>query len=121
MSQATQCIIVSTPVYGPVMNVITAITSTANAQVTTLNDHGYVDGTIVRFSIPSALGMIQIDQMTTPIVVTGDTTFTTLIDTTHFDTFAVPGSPDSHTNLCSLVIPIGELNGTLKAAERNIL
>ncbi len=119
--QASQCAIVTTPTYGPVTNVVTAITKAASAAVTTLNNHGYVDGTIVRFDIPAACGMPQIDQLTSPLVVTGATTFTTLIDSTKFDTFAVPTSPNPHVNICSLCVPVGELSSTLKAAVQNLL
>lgn len=119
--QASQCAIVSNPTFGPVTNVVTAITNAAIAAVTTLNSHGYVDGTIVRFDIPAACGMPQIDQLASPIVVTGLTTFTTLIDSSKFDSFSVPSAPNPHINICSLVVPIGELNNTLKASVQNIL
>lgn len=119
--QSSRCAIVPSPVFGPVMNIVTAITKADLASVTTLNNHGYVDGTIIRFDIPVACGMRQIDQQTSPIIVTGDTTFSTLINSTKFDTFAVPASPNVHTNICSLVVPIGEVSSTLKASVHNIL
>jgi len=116
-----QCYAVRRPVYGPAMRIIASITNAQFPTVTTTFEHGYVDGTIVRFDIPPALGMIQIDQMTSPIVVTSTTTFTIDIDTTQFTPFSIPVDPDPHTNICGLCVPIGELNGTLKAALRNRL
>ncbi len=112
---------VATPVYGPGMTVISAITNATLAAVTTTTNHGYVDGTIVRFDVTPACGMAQIDQMTSPIVVIGNTTFTTEIDSTLFAAFAIPASPDVHTNICSLCVPIGSENDTLEPAVRNIL
>jgi len=119
--QASRCALVPVPIYGPVTNVVTAITKASLAVVTTLNDHGYVDGTIVRFDIPPACGMPQIDQLTSPIVVTGATSFTTLVNSTTFDDFAVPVAPNVHTNICSLVVPIGGLSSTLEASVHNLL
>jgi hypothetical protein len=116
-----RCKIPSMPVYGPIMTVITAITNSSPAQITTNTNHGYVSGTIVRFDIPPACGMQQIDQMFAPILVTGPTTFTAAIDTTFFSVFAIPEDADVHTNVCSLCVPIGEINETLLAAEKNIL
>ncbi len=109
------------PVYGPAMRIISAITNARVPQVTTTSAHGYVDGTIVRFDIPPADGMQQLNQLTSPIIVTGSTTFTFAIDTTQFDTFAIPVGAGLHTNICALVVPIGELNSTLKASLVNQL
>lgn len=116
-----RCNIISTPTYGPIMTVIEAITKATLAAVTTTTDHGYVDGTVVRLDITPACGMFQMDQLTSPILVTGARTFTTIIDSTQFDAFAIPVAPDVHTNICSLCVPIGSKNDTLEPAERNIL
>jgi hypothetical protein len=116
-----QCYAYQDPVYGPAMRIITAITNSPFAQVTTSFPHGYPNGTVIRFDIPPALGMIQLDQMTSPIVVTSPTTFTTLIDTTTFAQFSIPVGLSSKINVCGLSVPIGSSNETLAPAEKNLL
>lgn len=116
-----QCYAYRTPVYGPAMRLISSITNSTAATVTTTFDHGYVDGTIVRFDIPPACGMQQINQLTSPIIVTGTTTFTIAIDTTQFSPFSVPSGLGPFIDICAQVVPIGEENKTLKAAVVNQL
>lgn len=118
---AYQCYAYTDPVFGPAMRIISAITNAEIPTVTTTFDHGYVDGTVIRFDIPPALGMIQLDQMTSPILVTGATTFTIDIDTTTFIPFAIPVGLSSKINICGLSVPIGSKNDTLAPAEENIL
>jgi hypothetical protein len=115
------CYALTSPVYGPAMRIISAITNAANASVTTTFDHGYVDGTIIRFDIPPALGMQQLNQQTSPIVVTGPTTFIISINTTNFEPFAIPSGLSPHINICGLSVPIGEVNSTLEASVINQL
>lgn len=103
------------PLFYPVRRRITAITSANPAVVTTAEDHGYTVGQEVRFSIPSAFGMIQLDnqfsfstgnQFATITAVTAHT-FTINVDTTGFTAFtfplaaAVPFTPAE-------VVPFGE-------------
>jgi hypothetical protein len=118
---AYQCYAYANPVYGPAMRIITAITNSPFALVTTSFAHGYPNGTVVRFDIPPALGMIQLDQMTSPIVVTSPTTFTITIDTTQFAPFVIPVGLSSKINVCGLSVPIGSNNDTLAPAEINLL
>jgi|SRR5579872_5126477 hypothetical protein len=118
---AYQCFAIQNPVYGPAMRIISAITNSANAQVTTTFAHGYPNGTVVRFDIPPALGMVQINQMTSPIVVTSTTTFTVNIDTTTFAPFSIPVGTPPQVNICGLSVAIGSANGTLAPAEVNQL
>lgn len=115
------CYAYAMPVYGPAMRLISSITNSTAASVTTTFAHGYVDGTIVRFDIPPACGMPQINQQTAPILVTGTTTFTVPIDTTLYQAFSVPAGLGPFINVCPQVIPVGELDNTLKAAVVNQL
>jgi len=116
-----QCFALRKPVYGPAMRLIASITNARNALVTTTFEHGYVDGTIVRFDIPPALGMIQIDQMTAPLVVTSPVSFVVPIDTTNFTPFSIPVGLSPQIDVCGLVVPIGEVAETLKASLVNQL
>lgn len=109
------------PVFQPAMRIIAAITNALPAVVTTTFAHQYKSGTIVRLDIPPADGMQQITGQTFPILVTGDTTFTIPVDTSNFDAFAIPVSPSPHTNICAMVVPVGEVAPTLDAATVNVL
>jgi hypothetical protein len=116
-----QCYAYPKPVFGPAMRLISSITNSTAAVVTTTFSHGYVNGTIIRFDIPTACGMQQINQQTAPIFVTGATTFTVPIDTTLYQPFSVPSGLGPFINVCAQSVPIGENNDTLQAAVRNIL
>jgi hypothetical protein len=116
-----QCFAYRHPVYGPAMRIIAAVTNSPFAQVTTTFEHGYPNGTIVRFDIPPALGMTQLNQLTSPIVITSPTTFSTNIDTSLFAPFVIPVLASSKINICGLSVPIGSSNNTLAPAEKNLL
>ena len=116
----TNCYSNPTPIYQPAMRIITSITNANPAIVTTTSDHNYLTGEIIRLIIPEGFGMTQADGLFGEITDTGDTTFTIDIDTTTFDTFAVPSPlPDAYT--CAQTIPIGERNSLLSAATKNTL
>jgi hypothetical protein len=114
-----QCYAYTHPVYGPAMRLISSITNAYPAQVTTTFAHGYVDGTIVRFDLPPATGMQQLNQMTSPILVTGLTTFTIDVNTIPFAPFSVPVGLGPFIDVCPQVVPIGSFSDTLKPAVRN--
>lgn len=116
-----QCYAYQSPVYGPAMRLISSITQATAATVTTTFAHGYVDGTVVRFDIPPACGMQQLDQQTASIVVTGSTTFTVPIDTTYYQPFTVPVGLGPFINICAQVVPLGSDNKTLEPAVVNQL
>lgn len=116
-----QCIIAAGPTFEPYATVASSITNAAVPTVTTTFAHSYVDGTIVRFDIPHACGMHQLNQQTSPILVTGPTTFTISIDTTQYDTFSFPSGLGPLVDRCTSILPIGELNSTLKASLVNVL
>jgi hypothetical protein len=110
------------PIFQPAMRIIAAITNSYPAMVTTTFAHQYKTGTIVRLDIPPADGMQQISGNTYPIIVTGATTFTIPENTTNFDAFAIPIAPiPAYTNVCAMVVPVGEVNETLAAATVNVL
>lgn len=115
------CFAYPKPVFGPAMRLIASITQANPAVVTTTFAHGYVTGTIVRLDIPISCGMQQANQMTGAIVVTSPTTFAINIDTSSFDAFTIPTGLPPWVNICPQVVPIGEVNETLKAALQNIL
>lgn len=117
----SQCYAITNPTFQPAMRLISAISQSNPAQVTTTFAHQYVSGTIVRLDIPSADGMEELAGTIWPITVTSATTFTIPVNSTTFSAFAIPESPPFHENTCAQVVPIGEINSTLAAATRNVL
>lgn len=109
------------PIFQPAMRIITAITNSFPAQVTTSFPHDYFDGTIVRLIIPNGFGMTQANQLKGAIVVDSPTTFLIDIDTIFFDPFVVPAENPGHYYTKAQVVPVGELSATLRAATQNVL
>lgn len=115
------CYAIPVPAFQPAMRLISAITNAYPATVTTTFPHLYISGIILRLDIPEACGMQQANKMIGTIIVTGASTFTINIDTTNFDTFSIPISPNPHVDTCAQCVPIGEDNSILRAAEQNVL
>lgn len=99
------CAAVESPPFQPAMRVVSAVTQSYPAQVTTTFAHDYNTGLIVSFRVPKGFGMTQLDKKVGIITIVDDTNFTVDIDTTGFDAFAVPGS---YTQ-CPQVLPVGEI------------
>lgn len=108
------------PTFQPAMRVISSITNAYPAAVTTTINHQYQTGIIARLNIPLGFGMTQANGMYGSIVVTGDTTFTIDIDTTHFDAFLAPVTYPLDYQYAQ-VTPMGEINQLLSSATRNVL
>lgn len=114
-------------VFQPRDMLIISITNANPAVVTTSFDgvnpgnNNYVTGTIVRLNIPIAFGMQQANQQFAPITVITSSTFSIALDTTLFDTFAVPSPLPPHLVSFAQATPIGEVNGILTAAVQNVL
>ena len=100
---------------------ISAITNANPAAVTTTTNHDYEDGDIVRLLIPDSFGMRQADKLKGKITITGADTFTVDIDTTKFDTFAVPSPVPWYVNATAQVLPVGEISANLGGATQNVL
>lgn len=100
------------PIFYPRHRLITKITSASSAVVTLSVTHGFTVGQEVRFVVPAAFGMTEIDGLTGTITaidttVTSGNTITVDIDTSSFTAFsfplaaAVPFSP-------AMVVPVGQ-------------
>ena len=109
------------PIFQPAMRLISAITNSNPAQVTTTFAHQYRSGLIVRLDIPVPDGMQEANGLTGAIVVDSTTTFLINIDTTTFSPFSIPPSPGPFDDTCAQVVPIGEINEQLDQATRNVL
>jgi hypothetical protein len=104
---------------------ISAVTNSYPAMVTTAVDHQYITGITVRLLIPEACGMQQLNNYLGKITYAGPDTFTIDIDTTYFDAFVIPGisapAVSDHIDTCAQVLPIGEDPYQITAPLRNIL
>lgn len=116
-----QCDAIERPTFQPAFRIISAITQSNPATITTTVAHNYTDGQIIRILVPQNNGMVQINDMTGVITVTSDTTFTIPIDTTSFSAFVVPPSDPWYINRCPLTVPVGEIATTLAGATQNVL
>ena len=113
---------VAFPTFQLAMRVISNITQSPIANVTTTINHQYIVGTIVRFDMPLGTGMPQINQQVgTILTIPTPTTFTVSIDTTQYDPFV--GSPTFPPAYAGdpQVVPIAENNDILTAATQNVL
>lgn len=99
--------------FDPKVRIVSDVTQNYRAEVTTTEDHGYETGYVVRLFVPPAYGMSIYES--SKIVVTGDRTFTTYIDTTFQNAFVTPTfSANGQGFTQAQVVPI---SGT----ERNTL
>lgn len=115
------CDAIENPTFLPAYRLISAITTANPAVVTTTFNHDYTDDQIIRFQVPNIYGMTEIDGKEARVTVTGETTFSVDIDATLFTPFSVPAMPPPHSNRCALIIPVGEVGGTLAGATQNVL
>ena len=78
---------------------IVSITNANPCVVTTVNDHNYPAGVKVRFNIPTAFGMQQLNSLTAQIISVTNNTMTLALDTLNFLPFAYPSSlPEAYTS-----------------------
>lgn len=67
--------------------------------ITTVNDHGYVAGMMVRFLIPNAFGMVQLNDLDGQVIAVTNNSLTVNLDSTRFTPFAYPSPlPSAYTN-----------------------
>jgi hypothetical protein len=104
-------IVNASPRYYPRNRFITAITAASSAVVTLSVTHGFTAGQTVRFVVPSAFGMTQMDGLlgTITAVSTANNTITVNIDSSAFTAFAFPTSATAATGVTfAQVVPVGE-------------
>lgn len=115
------------PTFQPAMRVIVSITNTDPVIITTMYEHQYHDGLIVRIDIPSDDGMQELNQKTGTVTVIDANSFSLPINTIFFEPFVIPEDPDNpgtpppQAQICAMVVPIGEDNTILNQATRNVL
>lgn len=116
-----QGFVVANPTFLPARRQVTAITRVLNAAVTTLSNHLFETGDIVRLYVPIGWGMIQIDHLVGTVTVTGATTFTIDINSSNFDAFVTPPNPSPTVISVAQVVPVGQINSKLTQSTRNVL
>jgi len=100
------------PLYYPRHRSITKITNASSAVVTMSVTHGFTVGQEVRFVVPEAFGMVEMDGLKGTITaidttVTSGNTITVDIDSSAFSAFSFPLSAAAPFSQ-ALVIPVGE-------------
>lgn len=77
---------------------ILSVTNSNPCIVTTVNDHDYVAGMMVRFLIPTQFGMTELNEVNCQVISLTPDTLTLNLDSTHFSVFSYPSPlPSSYT------------------------
>lgn len=77
---------------------IESITKAYPMVVTTVNNHGYVAGMMVRFLIPVQFGMSELNGINAQVLSITDDTLTVDVDSTNFSEFSYPSPlPSAYT------------------------
>ncbi len=110
------------PMFQPAMRIVIAVTNSFPALVTTSFPHQYIDGLIARLVIPEGFGMVLEDPLNEGVVtVLNDTQFYLSIDTQFVEPFVIPAPfPVAFTSPAQIV-PVGEVNSSLRSATQNVL
>jgi hypothetical protein len=113
------------PIFQPAMRtILDIVTDSENSDyaiITTAIPNQYQVGMIVRLNIPKGYGMEQANQKFAPIVsIDTPYVFTMAIDVTEFEPFVAPTTFPENAQYAQ-VTPIGEINGILSSATRNVL
>lgn len=107
-----RCYVNPSTIFQPGATLLATIAQAVQPAVTTTTAHKYKSGLIVRFDIPQACGMQQLDGMTSRILVTGAMAFTAVdIDSSSFAPFNAHPFADNmypSVNICSQCVPVGE-------------
>lgn len=66
--------------------------------VTTVDDHGYRAGMMVRFLIPTQFGMVELNELNAQVLELTDDTLTINLDSRNFSVFSYPSPlPSAYT------------------------
>lgn len=106
--------------FTPWQNVIESATQANPCVITTVRDHGYSSGLIVRFFVPKPCGMSQLNNVMATITVLSPTSFSVPIDTRGFDPFITinPAIVETYRYLAQ-VLPSAEAGPGLTQAINN--
>lgn len=110
------------PLYYPRRRFMTTVTAGATTVVKMSVTHGYTVGQLVRFIVPAAYGMVELNNLTGAITAidTVNNTITVNIDSSGFTTFAFPAAAAVPFSPAE-VVPVGEDTAVALNANTNIL
>lgn len=97
----------------PCRQIISNITQSDPAVVTTTQPHGYLEGLFIRIDIPYPGSMYQLNNKQFLIKVLSSNMFSIDVDATAFDTFTLS------TDQSAQVIPTGEFTTLVNAVRNN--
>jgi hypothetical protein len=95
------------PIYYPRRRFISTITQAASAVVELTVTHGYTVGQEVRFLVPAAYGMTEMNNLTGTITAVATNTVTVDIDSSAFTAFAFPATA-AVPFTPAVMVPVGE-------------
>lgn len=82
-----------------IIQTISSITQAFPMVVTTVLDHNYVAGMMIRFLIPEAFGMTSLNNINAQVLSVTNNTLTVNVDSTNFTQFSYPSPlPGAYTN-----------------------
>lgn len=110
------------PLYYPRRRFISTVTAGSTTVVKMTVTHGYTVGQLVRFIVPEAYGMVELNNLTGAItaISTANNTITVNIDSSGFTAFAFPAAAAVPFSP-ALVVPVGEDTATALSNDTNIL
>ena len=108
------------PVYQPAMRIISTISNSNPAVVTTTFAHQYRSGLIVRLIIPTGFGQAELNEFHGAIEVLSSTTFSIDINTQFIAPWSAPDEYPANAQYAQ-VVPIGEVNSSVYGATQNVL
>lgn len=105
--------------YIPRNRIVTGISAASSAVITTATAHGFAVNQIVRFYVPSAFAMTQMNELLGTVSAVGSVTqFTVNINSSAFTAFAWPASGSVPFTFAQ-VVPVGEDTSILSGATQN--
>jgi len=108
--------------FAPRRRFINSITAANPAVITTTQNHGFAVGEVVKFVVPAAYGMTEIDGLRGTITAVGGVnTFTVNINSTGYTAFAFPTSAVAAAGITQAhVVPVGDVGNVLSGATDNV-
>jgi hypothetical protein len=104
--------------FTPRKKYINSISAAGSAVVELTALHGYAVGEVVRFYVPAAFGMVEMNELQGEITAVATNTITVDINSTAFTAFAFPAS-GSVPFTQAHVVPVGDAGNVLSGAVRN--
>ena len=86
-----------------IVQTIESVTQSYPMIVTTVRNHGYVAGMMVRFLIPPSFGMVELNAVNAQVLAVTNDTLAIDLDSTNFSSFSYPSPLPSAYTLPSVI------------------